>query len=72
MLTKIQKGFSSDEKKNFVIPGMLSANEQMDVAFENFVSPLESRGDYVKVVFKIETDLKTGDDDMRANFCNLT
>lgn len=56
MLTKIQKGFQADEKKNFVIPGMLSANEQMDIAFENFVSPLESRGDYVKVVFKIETD----------------
>ena len=44
----------------------------MDVAFNNFNSPLESKDDFVKVMFKITYDQNDGDDDMRSTFINLT
>jgi len=62
MLKKVQGGFLADKTKNFVIPGLISANETMDEAFENFNSPLENKGNYVKVMFKISYDVsKTKD-----------
>jgi len=84
MLKKVQGGFLADKTKNFVIPGLISANETMDEAFENFNSPLENKGNYVKVMFKISYDVETwkdpktgkkikdgGDVDMRSTFINL-
>lgn len=56
MLKKVQDNFKKDETKLFAIPGMLASNVAMEEAFRNFSSPLESKGNFVKVMFKIEYD----------------
>jgi hypothetical protein len=36
-----------------VIPGILTANDTKELAFDNFTSQLENKGEYVKVMIKI-------------------
>ena len=42
-----------ENQKKFMIPGMLSANTELEECFRNFRSPLENEGKFCKVVFKI-------------------
>ena len=71
MIKKLQSYNCSDEKKNFVIPGLLSSNVTQDAAFKNFTSPLDNRGDFVKVMFKISYD-KFGTEECRTSLINLS
>tara|TARA_B110000285_G_C15074572_1_gene589964 strand:+ start:79 stop:213 length:135 start_codon:yes stop_codon:yes gene_type:complete len=41
---------------------MLSASSVMDIAFENFRSPLSNGGKFAKVMFKIKIDDKGAKD----------
>jgi hypothetical protein len=44
-------------RRSFIFPGMLSASSEMNEAFENFRSPLDNKGKFARVMFKIRLDV---------------
>jgi hypothetical protein len=43
-------------EREFLFPGMLIAHSDMENAFENFRTPLDNKGKFTRVMFKIKID----------------
>ena len=61
-LINLKNSPMNQHRREFIFPGMLSASSVMDIAFENFRSPLSNSGKFAKVMFKIRIDDKGAKD----------
>ena len=43
-------------KSTFIMPGSMTANINKEDVFKNFVSPFDSEGNFIKVLFEISPD----------------
>jgi len=60
MLTTLESSFKyNDADRKFALPGLLSANKDMGLAFKNLRSPLKNQGAFVKVMLRIKIDKKS-------------